>query len=114
GGVAGAVELPSSVSNVQIEITDASGQLVRRFDIGAQQSGVSRFNWDGRDDSGEIVADGQYEIAARVQYGNEIESVPTLIEADIASVSLGRGGAGLTLNLASGEQMSLARVRQIN
>ncbi len=114
GGVAGAVELPSSVSNVQIEITDASGQLVRRFDIGAQQAGVSRFNWDGLNDSGQQVSDGQYEIAARVQYGNEIESVPTLIEANIASVTLGRGGSGLTLNLAGGEQMSLARVRQIN
>lgn len=114
GGVTGAVELPSSVSNVQIEITDASGQLVRRFDMGAQQTGMSRFTWDGRDDSGDLVADGQYGVSARVQYGNDIESVPTLIESGIASVTLGRGGEGLTLNLAGGEQLSLARVRQIN
>jgi flagellar basal-body rod modification protein FlgD len=112
--LAGAVELPASASNVQIEITNASGELVRRFDIGQQPAGMARFNWDGRNSAGNVVADGAYRVNARVQRGVQVESAPTLIEADIASVTLGRNGQGLTLNLAGGEQLSLAAVRQIN
>ncbi len=111
--LAGAVELPASASNVEIEITDASGQLVRRFEIGQQQAGMARFTWDGRDTAGDVVADGQYRVSARVQRGVQVESAPTLIESNIASVTLGRAGQGLTLNLAGGEQLSLAAVRQI-
>lgn len=113
GRLAGAVELPASAANVQIEITDASGQLVRRLDMGQQDAGLARYAWDGRDASGDPVASGQYRVSARAVRGTQVESAAVLIESRIDSVTLGRGGAGLTLNLAGGEQLSLTAVRQI-
>jgi flagellar basal-body rod modification protein FlgD len=75
---------------------------------------MARFSWDGRDASGERVASGQYQLSARAVRGTEIESVPTLIESSVESVTLGRSGEGLTLNLVGGDRLSLAQVRQIN
>lgn len=113
GQLAGAVELSSSASNVQIEITDASGVLVNRFDLGQRPAGMTGFIWDGRDGNGELMPSGQYRVKALVARGSDIESAQTLIQSNIASITLGRGGEGLTLNLAGGEQLDLSRVRQI-
>lgn len=113
GSVAGAVGLDTSAGGVQIEITDRNGELVRRLDIGSQPSGLAHFAWDGRDENGELAASGHYLVTARAVRGNDVESVETLIETNIESVSLGQYGEGMTLNLPGGETMPLSDVRRI-
>jgi len=113
GRLAGAVELNSSVSNIQVEITDDSGQVIRRLELGEHQRGLARFEWDGRDLNGDPVAEGHYQISTRVVRGANFESVQTLVESSIESVSLGRFGEGLTLNLQGGDTLSLNQVRRI-
>ena len=113
GRIAGAVELYSSASSVQIEITDTSGQVVQRLELGEQQPGLARFEWDGRDLNGNQVDSGHYQVSTRVIRGGHVESAETLLEASIESVSLGRFGEGLTLNLLGGDFLSLSQVRRI-
>jgi len=113
GSIAGAVELRSSASNVQVEITDANGQLVQRLELGQQAPGMSRFEWDGRNADGDRALEGQYLVTTRVLRGTQVESAETLLESEIESVSLGRFGQGMTLNLPGGTTMSLAQVRRI-
>jgi flagellar basal-body rod modification protein FlgD len=113
GSLNGAVELYSSASNVQVDITDEYGQLVQRLNLGQQTAGMVNFSWDGIDSSGDEAPTGHYQVTARVIRGAEVESTPTLIEADIQSVTLGRFGAGMTLNLNGGSALSLAQVYQI-
>jgi flagellar basal-body rod modification protein FlgD len=113
GTLSGAVELPSSASNVQVEITDASGQLVRRLDLGTHEAGLATFEWDGRDASQEPVAPGHYKVTARVVRGTEVESAATLLSATIESVNLGQFGQGMTLNLPGGDTLSVDQVRRI-
>ena len=113
GRLTGAVELNSSVSNIQVEITDVSGQVVQRLEMGEHQAGLARFEWDGRDVNGDVVDPGHYQISTRVVRGVNFESVETLMESSIESVSLGRFGEGLTLNLLGGDTMSLNQVRRI-
>lgn len=113
GTLSGAVELNGSASNVQVEITDASGQLVRRLDLGAHESGLSQFEWDGRDASQEPVPPGHYRLTARVIRGTSVESAETLLDATIESVNLGQFGHGMTLNLPGGETLSLDQIRRI-
>lgn len=113
GSVAGAVELRSSASNVQIEITDATGQLVQRLQLGQQAPGMARFEWDGRDANGDRAPEGSYLVTTRVLRGTQVESAETLLESDIESVSLGQFGQGMTLNLPGGGTMSLSQVRRI-
>ena len=113
GTLNGAVELYSSAGNVQIDITDEYGQLVQRLNLGQQAAGMVQFDWDGTTSSGEQAPRGNYQINARVYRGAEVESTPTLIEADIHSVTLGRFGSGMTLNLSGGNALSLSQVYQI-
>lgn len=42
---------------IQVEVKDASGQLVRQFDAAA---GTSQIDWDGRDNTGAVVQQGNY------------------------------------------------------
>ena len=113
GLINGAVEIDGAVSNVQIEITNASGEVVQRLNLGEQTGGLARFSWDGNDTTGERAPSDHYRITARVLRGNNVESAPTLIEADIESVTLGRFGAGMTLNLFGGDALPLSQVYQI-
>lgn len=111
--VRGGVELESSAGDVQIDITNRSGELVQRLSLGQQPPGLVRFTWDGVDASGERADSGLYQITARVIRGSEIESAPTVIESEIQSVTLGQFGGGMTLNLAGGQEMPLGQVYQI-
>lgn len=113
GDLRGAVELGSSAANVQVDITDASGALVQRIELGQQAAGIANFTWNGRTASGDRAESGHYQVSARVMRGNETESIPTVIEARIDSVTLGQFGDELSLNLAGGQAMPLGRIFQI-
>jgi len=113
GSISGGVELGSSASNVQIEITDSSGQLVQRIDLGARPAGIVRYTWDGRDSKGELADSGNYLVTTRVNRGANVENAETLLESTIESISLGRFGQGMTLNLPGGGKLPLSQVRQI-
>ena len=109
----GLLEIRESAGTVQIEITDSSGELIRRIDLGQQQPGTVRFDWDGRNSDGELMDAGQYQVTSHVVRGENIESAPTYLRASIESVTLGRFGGGMTLNLSGGGSMSLSQIYQI-
>jgi len=110
--VDGALELNAS-GFVQIDITDASGQLVQRLDLGQQSAGQVRFAWDGRMSDGNTAESGQYQLSARVVRGQEVESVATLVEGRVDSVTLGQFTGSMTLNLEGGGSLALGQVYQI-
>lgn len=63
--VAGAaVDLGAAASNVQIQIKDSTGAVVRTMDLGAAPEGIQAFTWDGRTDSGSAAATGSYTFTA--------------------------------------------------
>src|SRR5690349_16733305 len=62
-GISGAIDAPSGASSVQINVKDASGQLVRHFTVQAQQ-GLTDFSWDGVTDRGDVAAPGNYTFSA--------------------------------------------------
>lgn len=113
GTIKGAVELPEAAAATQVEILDASGEVVRRIDLGVREAGLAAFEWDGRDADGVAMEAGRYFFNARALIGNEAEGVETLVQSNIESVNLGRHGAGMTLNLAGGDSLSVSQVRQI-
>lgn len=113
GLVNGAVEIDGAVSNVQIEISNAAGEVVQRLNLGEQSAGLARFSWDGMNADGERAPADHYQITARVVRGNNVESAATLVEADVESVTLGQFGSGMTLNLFGGDALSLRQVYQI-
>lgn len=112
-GISGAVDLSTSTSSLALNIYDAGGQLVRRMDLGSQASGLVPFGWDGITDSGEAAAPGNYRLQATAQVGGLTQAVDTLVDARVESVTLGKGGQELNLNLTGMGTIALSSVRQI-
>ncbi len=110
GTMSGYTEVPQA-GQVSIEISDASGAIVRRMSVEAS-AGPLQLNWDGVTDAGVPAAAGVYRIAARVGDGNSALALETQVDAQIESVSFGR--AGLILNLAGGGSVPFAAVRRIS
>lgn len=113
GTLNGAIELESSAADVQIDITDASGALVQSLRLGQQAPGLVNFSWDGRTSSGDRADSGHYQVSARVVRGSNTESAPTVIEANIQSVTLGQLGSAMSLNLSGGQSIPLGQIYQI-
>jgi flagellar basal-body rod modification protein FlgD len=97
GTYAGAVDLDASSSSVRLQINDASGQVVRQIELGAQSAGLVRFQWDGITDAGVAAEQGLYSVSAQYFDGAEMRSTGTLIKADVESVTLGAQGLAVQL-----------------
>ncbi len=96
----GLVGLDSSVSDLVVRVTDANGALVREINLGTQAQGEVNFSWDGLTDNGDYAPPGKYQISAQAQVDGEPVTPYLLMEARVDSVSVGRAGQGLILNLA--------------
>jgi glucuronoarabinoxylan endo-1,4-beta-xylanase len=56
-------------SDIQVDIYDILGRVVKRFSVGTQSAGVHSILWDGRNNSGDRVATGIYFY--KLQVGGE-------------------------------------------
>ena len=110
GGIAGSAQLGASGA-LSVEITDASGQVVRHMDLGTQPAGDASFTWDGLDDAGNRVAEGAYGVSAKVMTAEGTQAATTQLMGMVSSVSLGSGG--LSLNLYGMDPVALSAVREI-
>lgn len=111
----GAIDLPASTSAISLTISDPSGQVVRRLQLGSQAAGMVQFAWDGITDGGQNANPGTYKVAAEAFIDGEPTALSTLMSAKVESVSLGQGRSqDLVLNVAGMGPMKLSDVAQIN
>ena len=97
-GMAGAVDVPSSASQVTVSVKDSSGQMIKQIDLGAQDKGVVNFNWDGIDDEGNAYKVGKYSIEASANIAGKNQAIITNTVVPVESVIMGKVGIGLTVN----------------
>ena len=78
--------------NVTIDVYDSQGQHVRTLYQGSEDNGEHAVNWDGRDDSGNMVADGTYtfEITAQDGIGLTVPS-NTYISGEVTGITYKNG-----------------------
>jgi len=107
----GAVDLASLADTVKVQIMDANGQAVRTLDLGAQNAGLIGFSWDGKNDQGQVMADGSYTASVAAFSGASTVPATPLTLASVSSVSL-TGGAG-KVNASGLGQLYLSQIQQI-
>jgi flagellar basal-body rod modification protein FlgD len=68
--------LGSDSTSTKVSIYNSSGTLVRTMDLGAKSKGEVQVAWDGKNNSGEAVADGTYyyKVSATDADGNTVET----------------------------------------
>lgn len=111
GAIRGALEIPSGVTQVEVSVRDAAGQLIRSFTVPARGE-LTEFAWDGRTSAGEPAASGNYRLSAVAAVGGRNESVPVLLETRVDSVTIDPSRDELVLNTARGT-LSLGDVRRV-
>jgi flagellar basal-body rod modification protein FlgD len=114
GSVDGMIDLPRSVSNLTLRVSNAvTGALVRELKLGSQEAGQAAFSWDGYDDAGDYMPAGLYQVSAIATVG-DVEMAPqVLVSAQVDSVSIGASGQALGLNLNGLGTVSLNDVAEI-
>lgn len=101
GEAKGSAVAEEAVDNLKIKVTDASGQLVRTIDMGSQAAGAVRFSWDGNNESGERLPEGDYTITAEGSTNGEFSSLPVATFKNIESVNI-NGSSGIIINTKEG------------
>ena len=113
GALEGTVSLGDSTQALTLSIYAPSGALVRQLDLGAQPAGEAAFQWDGLTAAGARAPAGQYTLAARAGAGAGTVAAATSVVAQVESVTLGRAGAEMQLNLAGLGSVGLGSVSEI-
>ena len=113
GEIKGAIDLPANTDRLTISIHDAVGQPVKQFELGVQGKGLVDFTWDGRDQDGNRMPVGTYQISAGARIDGEMVATDSLVHAPVESVTLLSGGQGLTLSLGGLGERNLADIRKI-
>jgi len=104
----GALELDGRAESVMLRIMDTSGQLVRQVNLGEQPRGKLDFSWDGLNDEGETMLPDIYTFEAGEEVG-----VSTFSNAQVQSVSIGKDGGGITVNLLGLGNRDFSDIKEI-
>lgn len=108
-----AVEVPAGMKNLKASIYSASGALIRTIDLGQPPEGMHHFSWDGFDDKGVKMAEGNYSIKLQGSYQGQEYSLPVMSNAKVESVRISQYGEGVILKVSGIGEVSLNDVRQI-
>ncbi|EGU39276.1 flagellar basal body rod modification protein [Vibrio ichthyoenteri ATCC 700023] len=112
--MAAMVKLPQSVDNMFVRVENEMGQLVRTFEVGAKPAGDNRVVWDGKDENGNPLPAGKYNVKASGLLEGENKEFEVSTYANVNSVLLGKGDGNVLLNLAGFESpVRLAEVLEV-
>jgi flagellar basal-body rod modification protein FlgD len=111
GAINGAIEVPNGATSVELNVRDASGQLIRRVMLPATE-GLNEFSWDGLADNGARAAAGSYKLEAVANVGGKSASLETLVTDRVASVTID-ANHGLILNTRALGAHALGDVRRV-
>jgi flagellar basal-body rod modification protein FlgD len=113
GSLTGGVYIPSSATNVKVQISDSSGALIREISLGQQEQGIAQFSWDGFTDTGDYANQGQYQISATASIDDTDQALSTMVNANVESVSIG-SSEGVLVSLEGLGLVSIDDVLEIH
>ena len=110
-GIIGAIDVSEDAGKLMVDISNATGTVVRTIDMGARKAGTVRFGWDGTGADGQPLPEGLYRIDAYSKNGTSTKAHTVETPDRVVSVSIKAEGA--TANLASGESVPVAQIKEI-
>ena len=112
--VTGSVDLPTGADGVKFEVYNDKGQLVRSQILGAQTAGSMNLSWDGLDDNGQAMADGNYRFKVTANSNGTLSTPTVNTMSTVRSVSsAGTADNAWLLGVDGGKTVSLSDVQRI-
>ena len=112
-GALGGVLVPADAQQATVRILDGAGRLLDVVDLGTPPPGLAHFVWDGIAADGTPAPAGTYFVQASAMINGAATALETFAAAPVSSVSLGRTGEGLTLNLGGLGAYGYDAVREV-
>ena len=110
--VQGLIPLPQGASGVQLQVTNDKGQAVATQILGPQQIGDMPLYWDGSDDAGNTVPDGNYFITATAVVQGKTTTPTVSILSTVTGVNQ-TADKTIMLEVAGGKSVKLTDVQRI-
>lgn len=107
----GGIQLEGSADKVSVTISDKNGLELKRLDMGALEAGTHELIWDGKNESGTVVADGSYTVKVTAFMGEGKVLASPLELARVNSVVT--GGKELELDLGKLGRVSMGDIKLI-
>ena len=111
GAISGAVDLPSDATNLQLQITKTTGEVVKTINLGANPTGLVGFQWDGKDANGVSVGASSYTVNAVMTSGGKQSAATTDIYAPVTEAMVAPAGTDQTLKVAGVGVVKMSDVR---
>jgi flagellar basal-body rod modification protein FlgD len=98
GGVAqGGYQLEGHADGLTLTVRSASGAVIHKAELGAQEAGIHGFHWDGMTDSGAAAAPGTYTFEVAARAGKEPVKATTMMIGRVDGVTPAADGTQLDL-----------------
>jgi flagellar basal-body rod modification protein FlgD len=110
--VQGVISLPQGASGVQLQVTNDKGQVVAKQILGPQTAGDMPLYWDGSDDAGNKVPDGNYFITATAVIQGKTANPTVSILSTVTGVNQ-TADKSIMLEVAGGKSVKLTDVQRI-
>jgi len=110
--VSASVKLDSGADGMKVQVLDSKGNLVRTAAYGPQKAGTVSMVWDGRDDAGNLLPDGNYQFRANAVVDGKNASPAVSVMATVQSIQAA-GDGSLQLVVQGGQSVPLTKVTTI-
>jgi len=107
----GGFTLPGPSDKTTVSIYNGSGALVNTLNLGAQATGLTDWQWDGKDSAGAAAATGSYTFKVTASLAGSAIPATTLQYGMVNSATQGAGG--LTLGVGSLQNVAMSQIQQI-
>jgi len=111
--VLAAVNLPTGADGIRFDVYDSKGAPVRSQVLGPQLSGDMTWMWDGKDETGNLMPNGNYRFQATALSQGDLNKPVVSTLNKIVSVSKDPTSEVMLLEVEDGQRIDLATVSRI-
>ncbi len=115
--ISGVLELDKNAGaeSVALSVYDETGKLIRHIDYGRRPPGDFTVSWDGKNNEGILMPDGNYGLVASVRgYDGSNVQLPISTPSRITAVTYSPEFDDLILEVANGATINLSQVKRID
>jgi len=101
-----------SVTGIMMSIYDKDGAIVRSVELGSKEAGSYQYEWDGKDDNGNLLDDGTYGVGI---LGQDINGDAVMVQTEISGTvdAVVNEGGTRYLRLKDGRFLNYLNVTEI-
>ena len=107
------IDLPNGADKVNVSIIGPDGKPVRTVQLPQQSVGLASFTWDGKDDAGNPLPDGNYSMTATATVAGKDGSVTIGPVSTVRSVSTSTSSSDAILEVDGGVNVNLSTVMRV-